>query len=46
MANFRPGSEPKERQIKLNRLFAKLNEYYPDKVIIGLHNDHKNWVSA
>ena len=41
MANFRPGAEPKELQIKLDRLFAKLNEYYPDKVVVGLHNDHK-----
>ena len=34
-------SEPKELRIKLDRLFVKLDEYYPDKIVIGLHNDHK-----
>ncbi|MFQ8766667.1 MAG: leucine-rich repeat protein [Oscillospiraceae bacterium] len=41
MANYYPGSEPKELRIKLDRLFVKLDEYYPDKIVIGLHNDHK-----
>ena len=40
---YTPGNEPENIRIRLDRLFAKLDEAYPDKVISGLNKDHKNW---
>ena len=39
----KPGNEPINVKKRLSTLFAKLDEAYPDKVIEGLHRDHKNW---
>ena len=35
------GDEPEAIRKKLDRLFSKLNEIYPDYVIVSLHKDHK-----
>ena len=40
---YTPGNEPENIRIRLDRLFAKLDETYPDKVISGLNKDHKKW---
>lgn len=41
MAVFNPGNEPENLKKKLNDFFAKLDEFYPDKVVVALHNTHK-----
>ena len=41
MAKYNPGNEPDSMKIKLDTFFKKLDEIYPDKVVVGLHNDHK-----
>ncbi len=38
-----PGNEPENIKRRLDALFAKLDEAYPDKVISGLNRDHKKW---
>ena len=40
---FRPGEEPDRIRKRLDTLFEKLDSTYPDKVIIGLHKDHREW---
>ena len=40
---YAPGNEPESICKRLDRLFAKLDSAYPDKVISGLHKDHKKW---
>ena len=40
---YRPGEEPDRIRQRIERLFEKLDSAYPDKVIIGLHKDHKKW---
>ena len=40
---YRPGEEPDRIRQRIDRLFEKLDSAYPDKVIIGLHKDHKKW---
>ena len=40
---YRPGNEPEAIKRRLVTLFEKLDGAYPDKVVVGLHNDHKNW---
>lgn len=37
------GSEPVNIKKRMDILFAKLNEAYPDRVICGLQKDHKKW---
>lgn len=37
------GQEPEQIKKRMNILFAKLDEAYPDKVIIHLSRDHKKW---
>ena len=37
---YRPGEEPEALRNRMQRLFAKLDEAYPDKVIVGLNKDH------
>ena len=39
----RPGEEPREIKRRIDLLFEKLDAAYPDKVIVGLHKDHKEW---
>ena len=43
MAYYNPGMEPENLKKKLESLFEKLDSAYPDKIIIGLHSDHKKW---
>ncbi len=43
MAYYRPGMEPEKLKKRMNTLFEKLNSAYPDRNIVGLHNDHKKW---
>ena len=43
MAYYNPGMEPENLKKKLKSLFEKLDSAYPDKIVIGLHNDHKKW---
>ncbi len=38
---YAPGEEPAELQDKLSELFEKLEEAYPDHVVVGLHANHK-----
>lgn len=38
---YKPGEEPAEIWIKLVKLLKKLEEIYPDRLITGLHNNHK-----
>lgn len=40
------GQEPENIKKRLNTLFAKLNEAYPDKVIRSLQKDHKKWAET
>ncbi len=40
---YTPGNEPEKIRRRLDTLFAKLDEAYPDKVIFGLNRDHKKW---
>ena len=40
---YAPGNEPESIRKRLDRLFAKLDSAYPDKIISGLHKDHKKW---
>ncbi len=46
MAICKPGSEPENIKKRLNILFPKLDGAYPDKVIIGLYNEHKKWAET
>ena len=40
---YKPGREPERIKARLKTLFSKLDEEYPDKVIVGLQAYHKNW---
>ena len=40
---YRPGEEPEALKKRINTLFEKLDDAYPDKVIVRLHKDHKKW---
>ena len=40
------GQEPERIKKRMDTLFAKLDEAYPDKVISGLEKDHKNWAET
>ncbi len=40
---YAPGAEPAAIKNRIDRLFEKLDGAYPDKVVIGLHKDHKKW---
>lgn len=40
---YAPGAEPAAIKNRIDRLFEKLDGAYPDKVVIGLHKDHKTW---
>ena len=42
MAKYNPGNEPDSVRLQLDVFFKKLDEIYPDKVVVGIHNDHKN----
>lgn len=37
------GCEPANVKVRMNTLFAKLDDAYPNKVIIGLCTEHKKW---
>lgn len=41
MALYKPGEEPEALSQRVRSFFAKVDEYYPDKRIEGLHNAHK-----
>lgn len=43
MAIIPKGREPANVKKRIDTLFPKLNEAYPDKVIVGLQRDHKKW---
>ena len=40
------GQEPERIKKRLDTLFPKLDEAYPDKVIRGLQKDHKKWAET
>ena len=40
---YAPGEEPANIRKRMDTLFAKLDEAYPDKKIIGLHKNHGKW---
>ncbi len=40
---YAPGEEPANIRQRLDILFAKLDEAYPDKKIFALNKDHKKW---
>ncbi len=40
---YRPGKEPPALHKRLDTLFAKLDEAYPDKQIVRLQAEHKKW---
>ena len=46
MAIIRRGQEPANIKKRLDTLFPKLNEAYPDKVIRSLAKDHKKWAET
>lgn len=41
MPLYKPGEEPEALAKKVRTFLNKIDEYYPDKQIIGLHNAHK-----
>ena len=41
MALYKPGEEPEAIAKKVRSFLAKIDEYYPDRQVIGLHNEHK-----
>lgn len=43
---YPPGEEPENIRQRLDRLFAKLDYAYPDKIIVGLNRDHRKWGEA
>lgn len=43
MAYYNPGAEPENLKKRIRTLFDKLDSAYPDKNIVGLHNEHKKW---
>ena len=40
---YKTGEEPADIKKRIDTLFEKLDGAYPDKVIVGLHKDHKKW---
>ena len=46
MAIIPIGQEPERIKKRMDTLFAKLNEAYPDKVISGLQKEHKKWAET
>ena len=42
-ATYDPGQEPERIRKRLVTLFEKLDSAYPDRVIVGLHKNHKKW---
>lgn len=40
---YKTGEEPADIKKRIDTLFEKLDGAYPDKVIVGLHTDHKKW---
>ena len=40
---YSPGQEPEKIKKRIDTLFAKLDEAYPDKVIVSLQKEHKKW---
>lgn len=40
------GKEPASIKKRLDILFPKLNQAYPDKKISGLYKDHKKWAET
>lgn len=43
---YRPGQEPAALRKRLDTLFAKLDEAYPDKQIVRLQAEHKQWAET
>lgn len=43
MAITPKGQEPADLKKRMDTLFAKLDEAYPDKIIVSLQKDHKKW---
>lgn len=41
MPYYSVGNEPENLKSKLKSFFEKLDSFYPDKVVVGLHNKHK-----
>lgn len=46
MAYYSPGTEPENLKKRINTLFEKLDSAYPDKIVSGLHKEHKKWGEA
>lgn len=43
MPKYSPGNEPDRIKGRIKTLFEKLDSAYPNRIIIGLHSDHKKW---
>ncbi|MDD7516826.1 leucine-rich repeat protein [Ruminococcus flavefaciens] len=41
MAYYTPGNEPEQIKRKIANFLARIDQYYPDKVVSGLHVEHK-----
>lgn len=46
MAIIPKGKEPASIKKRLDILFPKLNQAYPDKKISGLYKEHKKWAET
>lgn len=46
MAITPKGQEPANLKKRMDTLFAKLDEAYPDKIIVSLQKDHKKWAET
>ncbi len=40
---YSPGQEPENIRNRINNLFMKLDEAYPDRIISSLYSNHKKW---
>ena len=41
MVYYTPGNEPEQIKRKIANFLARIDQYYPDKVVSGLHVEHK-----
>lgn len=46
MSIISKGKEPANVKKRINALFSKFNETYPNKVIVALEKDHKKWAET
>ena len=41
MPIYSPGNEPDRIKDRIKTLFERIDSAYPDKIIVGLHSNHK-----